>query len=86
MPRPKKQIEGAERPLSYYNRLLRKARAGASRSNSTTTVTFSADELTSIADYVAAGLVMLRVARPYRGVSKLKAAMSRLKISAPRGL
>lgn len=51
-----------------------------------TTVTFTADELAGIGDYIAAGMVMLRITTPHKAVGKLKAAMSRLKVPAPRGL
>jgi hypothetical protein len=52
----------------------------------TTVVTFRADDLSALADYIAAGLVMLRITTPHQAVSKFKAAMSRLKVPAPRGL
>jgi hypothetical protein len=41
--------------------------------------------LTTAADYIAAGLVMLRITTPHQAVSNFKAAMSRLKVPAPRG-
>lgn len=52
----------------------------------TTAVTFTASDLAALADYIAAGMVMLRISTPHRSVSKLKAAMSRLKVPSPRGL
>ena len=51
-----------------------------------TSVTFSADELSALGEYIAAGLVLMRVSTPHRAVSKFKAAMSRLKVAVPRGL
>src|SRR5688500_11182711 len=75
------------RKLNYYDRLLRKKTAVAGPSRPTgTSITFSTEELTALSDYVTAGLVMLRVASPNRAVSKIKAAMSRLKLAVPRGL
>lgn len=52
----------------------------------TTMVTFTADDLSALADYMAAGMVMLRITTPHKAVGKFKAAMSRLKVPAPRGL
>jgi hypothetical protein len=52
----------------------------------TTAVTFTANDLSALSDYIAAGLVMLRISTPHQAVSKFKAAMSRLKVPAPRGL
>jgi hypothetical protein len=52
----------------------------------TTAITFTAAYLAAIADYLAAGMVMLRISTPHRVVSKLKAAMSRLHVPVPRGL
>jgi len=52
----------------------------------TTTVTFTASDLVALSDYIAAGLVVLRVRTADRAVSKLKAAMSRLGIAVQRGL
>ena len=51
----------------------------------TTAVTYSAEELAVLADYIAAGIVLLRVSTPHRAVSKFKAAMTRLKVAPPRG-
>ena len=51
-----------------------------------TAVTFSAEELAVLGEYIAAGRVLLRVSTPHRAVSKFKAAMSRVKVAAPRGL
>lgn len=61
---------------------------GASRVRSklTTTVTFSAADLSILGECVAAGMLMLRMARSPKAVSKLKAAMSRLGVSVARGL
>jgi len=52
----------------------------------TTAVTFTASELSALGDYMAAGMVMLRITTPHKAVGKFKAAMSRLKVPAPRGL
>ena len=51
-----------------------------------TSVSFGVAELVALADYAAAGIVLLRVSRPHPVVTKLKAAMSRLKITIPKGL
>ncbi len=52
----------------------------------TTSVSFTGEELSALGDYIAAGMVMLRVSAPHKAVAKLKAAMSRLKVPTPRGL
>jgi hypothetical protein len=52
----------------------------------TTTVTLSANDLAALAEYSAAGMLLLRISTPHRVVGKLKAAMSRLKVPVPRGL
>ncbi len=52
----------------------------------TTAVTFSAEELAALGEYIAAGLVLLRVTTPHRAVGKFKAAMSRVQVAVPRGL
>jgi hypothetical protein len=51
-----------------------------------TTVTFTGNDLSALADYIAAGLVMLRIAVPHKAIGKLKAAMTRLKVPVTRGL
>lgn len=63
-----------------YRTVLGKAR------KLTTAVTFTASELSALGDYMAAGMVMLRITTPHKAVGKFKAAMSRLKVPAPRGL
>ena len=78
MGRRAKKIGGLERPLKYAKRVA------SQNQRLTTSVTFSGEELAALAEYVAAGLVLLRVASPHRAVSKFKAAMSRLKIPVPR--
>ena len=50
----------------------------------TTTVTFTAEELTALGRVVAAGQVMLQTTYPMIG--KLKAAMSRLGVVKAQGL
>jgi hypothetical protein len=52
----------------------------------TTTITFSANDLAALADYLAAGMLLLRITTPHRVIGKLKAAMSRLRVPVPRGL
>jgi hypothetical protein len=52
----------------------------------TTTITVSANDLATLADYLAAGMLLLRITTPHRVVGKLQAAMSRLKVPIPRGL
>lgn len=54
--------------------------------NYLTAVTFSADELAALAEYAVAGLLVLRVSKPNRAVTRLKAAMSRVNVPASRGL
>lgn len=82
---------GFTRGLEHYDALI-PARGAAKRSvptkirKLTTTVTFSSDDLAGLADYIAAGMIMLRITAPHKAVGKFKAAMSRLKIPAPRGL
>jgi hypothetical protein len=62
-------------------------RPGAAKSRKlTTTITFSANDLAALADYLAAGMLLLRITTPHRVIAKLKAAMSRLTVPIPRGL
>lgn len=49
-----------------------------------TSMSFSADDLKALAHLVAAGQVLLQTRHPV--VARLKAALSRLKLSAPQGL
>lgn len=49
-----------------------------------TSVTFSAEDLTALAGLLAAGQVMLQRSAPV--VSRLKAAMTRLGVTVPKGL
>jgi hypothetical protein len=51
-----------------------------------TAVSFSGEELAALGEYIAAGIVLLRVTTPHRALGKFKAAMSRVKLVAPRGL
>ncbi len=51
-----------------------------------TSMTFSSEELASLAELVAAGQVLLRRADTPRSVVLLKAAMSRLHVPIPKGL
>jgi hypothetical protein len=76
------------RPLRYYNKFISgyQERGTARGRKLHTAVTFTAEELVALAEYIAAGLVLLRVSKPHRAVSKFKAAMSRLKLPVPRGL
>ena len=67
-------------------RKIEESKAGAKDRRLTTAVTYSGDELAVLAEYVAAGLVILRVTTPHPAVSKLKAALSRLGIKPPHGL
>jgi hypothetical protein len=50
----------------------------------TTTLTFRAQDLSALARFVSAGMVMLQTGHPV--VSRLKAAMTRLGLPVPRGL
>jgi hypothetical protein len=59
--------------------------SGKSRKR-TTTITLSGNDLAALADYLAAGMLLLRITTPHKVVGKIKAAMSRLKVPAPRGL
>ena len=70
------------------NQLLargRKKAAGEDR-RLTTTVTYSGEELAALADYIAAGIILLRITKPHPAVGKFKAAMTRLKVAIPGGL
>jgi hypothetical protein len=52
----------------------------------TTTITLNGNDLAALADYLAAGMLLLRITTPHRVIGKLKAAMSRLRVPIPRGL
>jgi hypothetical protein len=86
-------IERGEQHKEYMAKALKiKAqsilkREGTSRSRKLTTqVTFTANELAALADYSAAGMLLLRISTPHRVIAKLKAALSRLNVPVPRGL
>ena len=51
-----------------------------------TAITFTGEELSSLAELVAAGQVMLRMRQSPRVVQLLKAAMTRLRVPLPKGL
>jgi hypothetical protein len=56
----------------------------AEQTKRTTAISFTAEDLTSLAQLVAAGQVMLQTRCP--AVARLKAAMTRLGVSIPKGL
>jgi hypothetical protein len=76
------------RPVRYYDKFISgyQERGTARGRKLHTAVTFTAEELAALAEYIAAGLVLLRVSKPHAAVSKFKAALSRVKVPAPRGL
>lgn len=84
---PKTKSKVYTRGLVHYDRIagLTKAVIGKRR-RLTTSITLSADDLSALGDYIAAGMVMLRISKPHRAVSKLKAAMSRVSLPIARGL
>lgn len=49
-----------------------------------TTLTFSADELTALARYIAAGNVLLQTSHPVLG--RIKGALTRVGLPNPKGL
>jgi hypothetical protein len=49
-----------------------------------TAVTFSADELSALARYVSAGVVLLQTPHPV--IAKLKGALTRIGLPVPHGL
>ena len=67
--------------------LARGAKKGAGKDRRlTTAVTYNGEELAVLAEYIAAGIVLLRISKPHPAAGKFKAAMSRLKVAIPRGL
>ncbi len=86
MPRPKGKVH-TQRPDYRVRPTSSPRREGGARGRKlTTSVTLTADDLSALADYIAAGMVMLRVSRPHRAVSKFKAAMTRVMLPTTRGL
>jgi hypothetical protein len=65
---------------------FQKQPAGSKPRKLTTTITLSGNDLAALADYLAAGMLLLRITTPHRVVGKLKAGMSRLKVPIPIGL
>ncbi len=49
-----------------------------------TAVTFTAEDLTALARYIGAGVVLLQTDHPV--IPKIKAALSRLGLATPKGL
>ena len=49
-----------------------------------TAITFTADDLTALARYVGAGVVLLQTGHPV--IPKIKAALTRLGLPTPKGL
>jgi hypothetical protein len=74
------------KPKQKASQSSTKQPAGSKSRKLTTTITLSASDLSAIADYSAAGMLLLRITTPHRVIGKLKAAMSRLKVPVPRGL
>ena len=56
----------------------------ASKQKPGTTLTFSADELTALSRYIAAGVVLLQTNHPVIG--RIKGALTRLGLQNPKGL
>jgi hypothetical protein len=63
---------------------LRLHAAKADKGKRTTTISFTAEDLTTLAQLVAAGQVMLQTSCP--AVARLKAALTRLQVPIPKGL
>ncbi len=56
----------------------------ASKQKRGTTLTFSADELSALARYIAAGMVLLQTDHPVTG--RIKGALTRIGLPTPKGL
>ncbi|MBI4100597.1 hypothetical protein HY439_02545 [Candidatus Microgenomates bacterium] len=50
----------------------------------TTSITFTGDDLSALAKYVSAGVIILQTSHPV--ISKLKSAFTRLGLPTPKGL
>ena len=64
--------------------ILKRGRSAAPSKSGSTTITLNADELEILGRLISAGQVMLPTKHPV--FARLKAAMSRLGVPAPRGL
>jgi hypothetical protein len=64
--------------------ILKRGRPVASLKAVSTTITLNADELTILGRLISAGQVMVPTKHPVLG--RIKAAMSRLGVPAPKGL
>ena len=64
--------------------LLKRGRPAAPPKATSTTITLNADDLATLGRLVSAGQVMLPTTYPV--LARLKAAMSRLGVPAPKGL
>ncbi len=62
----------------------KKQRQTAPKQKQGTTLTFTADELTALARYLAAGAVLLQTSHPVLG--RVRGAVSRLGLPRPQGL
>ncbi len=75
-----------ERTLTYDGQSVLGYRRGAATGNRrrTTTLTLEAEDLQGLARLISAGEVLLQMTHPV--VARLKAAMTRMGLPAPKGL